>query len=350
MLLLVTYILFALLISFLCSVAEAVILSVTPSHIALMEKEQQAAAPLLQQLKKDINQPLAAILTLNTIAHTMGAAGAGAQAAKVFGSTSVGIVSAILTLLILIFSEIIPKTLGAYYWRQLAPTVTYLLRSLVWLLYPFVVMSEKLTDRLSGGDPIIGMSRNEYRAISRISEEEGQLSKHETTILNNLMRLHEGQVSDAMTPRTVIFSLPEKLTVEAFFQQFNRKPFSRIPIYENDTDQINGFVFRSEILLAQAQGEGNRPLSDFRHDMVVVDEVTTLWDAFDQFLRLRTHITLVIDEYGTVTGILTLEDLLETLLGLEIVDESDQTVDMQQLARTLWKKRAGTMGLETNGR
>ncbi len=346
MTLLVTYILIALIFSFLCSIAEAVLLSVTPSHIALMEKEGDKAAPLLYRLKQEINQPLAAILTLNTIAHTVGAAGAGAQAAEVFGNASLGIVSAILTLLILIFSEIIPKTLGANYWRELAPITAHSLRLLVWLLYPFVVLSEKITAQLGEGRSMSGMSRSEFRAISKLSEAEGQLSPQETTILNNLMRLHDTQVSDAMTPRPVLFTLPDQLTVETFFHKYDHTPFSRIPIYDEDPEQITGFIFRSDVLLAQARGNGQNTLSNYRREIVVVAESTSLSEAFEQFLRLRTHIMLVVDEYGSVAGILTLEDLLETLLGLEIVDESDQTVDMQQLARSLWRKRAGEMGLD----
>lgn len=346
MTLLITYILIALIFSFLCSIAEAVILSITPAHIALMEKEGKPSAAALRQLKQQINQPLSAILTLNTIAHTVGAAGAGAQAAVVFGSASVGVVSAVLTLLILIFSEIIPKTLGAYYWRELAPITTYGLRGLVWLLYPFVVLSEKLTARFAERESRNGMSRREIQAVSKLSEQEGELSEQESTILDNLLRLRETQVSDAMTPRPVIFSLSDQLTVETFFHKYDHTPFSRIPIFHEKPEEITGFVFRSDILLAQARGNGQNLLSNYRREIVIVAESTTLSEAFDQFLRLRTHIMLVVDEYGSVAGILTLEDLLETLLGLEIVDESDRTIDMQQLARTLWRKRAEEMGLE----
>lgn len=345
MTLLIAYILIALLFSFLCSIAEAVLLSITPAHIALMEKEGHRSAAMLRQLKQQIRQPLAAILTLNTIAHTVGAAGAGAQASIVFGSTSVGVVSAVLTLLILVFSEIIPKTVGAYYWRELAPATAHLLRFLVWALYPFVLLSESLTRRLSRKAEMEGMSRSEFRAVSKLSEAEGQLSEQESTILNNLLRLHDTRVSDAMTPRPVIFTLSDQLTVETFFHKYDHTPFSRIPIYHEQPDEITGFILRKEILLAQARGNGQNLLRNYRHEMMVVAESTTLSEAFELFLRLRTHIMLVVDEYGTIAGILTLEDLLETLLGLEIVDESDQTVDMQQLARSLWRKRAQDMGL-----
>ncbi|HIJ22100.1 MAG TPA: DUF21 domain-containing protein [Gammaproteobacteria bacterium] len=346
MVLLITFILVALIFSFLCSIAEAVILSVTPAHIALMEKEQKKSAPLLRGLKQNINQPLAAILTLNTIAHTVGAAGAGAQATLLFGNASVGIISAILTLLILIFSEIIPKTIGAYYWRELAPATAHTLRFMVWLLYPFVLLSELITARFAFNDSKSGLSRKEFRAVSELSEAEGQLSQRESTILKNLLRLHDTQVEHAMTPRPVIFSLSDRVRVEEFFHKYDHSPFSRIPIYQSDPEQITGFIFRSDVLLAQARGNGDKPLSNYRRELKVVTETTNLSEAFDQFIRLRTHIMLVVDEYGTVAGILTLEDLLETLLGLEIVDESDQTVDMQELARSLWRKRAEKMGLD----
>ncbi len=346
MTLLLLYVLLALLFSFLCSIAEAVLLSVTPAHIALLEREGHRSAEALRRLKQEISQPLAAILTLNTIAHTIGAAGAGAQAASLFGSGSVGVISAILTLLILVFSEIIPKTVGAYYWRELAPATAQSLRLLVWLLYPFVRLSEWITMRFSGREILDGMSRSEFRAVSKISEAEGQLSKRESTILNNLLRLHDTQVSDAMTPRPVIFTLSDQLTVETFFHKYDHTPFTRIPIYDEDPEEITGLVLRNDILLAQARGNGQNTLSNYRREIMVVAESTTLSEAFDQFLRLRTHMMLVVDEYGSVAGILTLEDLLETLLGLEIVDESDQTVDMQQLARSLWRKRAEAMGLE----
>lgn len=346
MTLLIIYLLIALLFSFLCSIAEAVLLSVTPSHIALLEREAHPVAPLLFRLKKNIQQPLAAILTLNTIAHTMGAAGAGAQAAKVFGSTSVGIISGLLTLLILVFSEIIPKTLGARYWRELAPATAYTLRLLVWLLYPFVQLSAMITRRIDQEPTMNGMSRNEFLAVSKMSEAEGQLSNRESTILNNLLRLRDTQVRDAMTPRPVIFSLSDQVTVETFFHKYDHTPFTRIPIYDGEPEQIRGFIFRSDILLAQARGNGQNPLANYCREMQVVDAAMPLNEAFESFLRHRSHMVLVVDEYGTVAGVLTLEDLLETLLGLEIVDESDRTVDMQQLARALWRKRAETMGLQ----
>ncbi len=349
MLLLITYILIALVFSFLCSIAEAVILSVTSAHIALLEKEGKRSGRQLRRLKADINKPLAAILTLNTIAHTVGAAGAGAQAAKVFGSAYVGIASAVLTLLILVFSEIIPKTLGAHYWRQLAPMSAYSLKGLVWLLYPFVKLSEFITKGLTHGPNLTGFSRREFVAMAELSVKEGQLGKQESIIMKNLLRLRKTEIAAAMTPRTVVFSLPETLLVDDFFHNYGQVRFSRIPIYADNKDQVTGFVLRSDLLLAQARGNSDSPLSKYRRSIPALLAKMSLSQAFDEFIRLRAHIILVVDEYGGIKGVLTLEDLIETVLGLEIVDEGDEEVDMQQFARRLWRRRAKEMKLDLDG-
>jgi len=346
MLLLVTYVLIALVFSFLCSIAEAVILSVSAPYIALLQERGQRSGELLARMKADINGALAAILTLNTIAHTIGAAGAGAQAALVFGSAWVGVASAVLTLLILVFSEIIPKTLGAVYWRQLAPATAWMLQGLVWLLYPFVKLSELLTRGLSHGPLLSGFNREELAAMADISASEGQIGIHEHRILKNLLRLRHTRVSAVMTPRTVIFSLPEKLRVEEFFWKYEERRFSRIPIYRDNRDQLDGFVLRSDLLLAQARGNTDTPLSSYRRELPVLTDSNTLSQAFDIFLQQHAHMMLVVDEYGELEGLVTLEDIVETLLGFEIVDESDHASDMQAHARRLWRRRARAMGLE----
>lgn len=346
MLLLITYVSIALGFSFLCSIAEAVILSVTSAHIALLEQEGKPSGALLRKLKDDINTPLAAILTLNTIAHTVGAAGAGAQAAVVFGSAYVGVASAVLTLLILVLSEIIPKTLGAHYWRNLSQATAYGLKFLIWLLYPFVKLSEKLTRGLTHEPSLTGFSRDEFAAMAELSAEEGELAQRESKIFKNLLLLRETQVKDAMTPRTVVVSLPEDLTVLAFFEQHVNVHFSRIPIYNGDPEQVTGFVLRSELLSAQALGNSSKKLKHYRRDLHAILSSMSLSQAFDEFLRKQAHIMLVLDEYGGMEGILTLEDVIETLLGLEIIDESDKAEDMQKVARRLWKHRAQRMGLK----
>lgn len=347
MTLLIIYVAIALGVSFLCSIAEAVLLSVSAPYIALKQQEGQRSGDVLHRLKEDINSPLAAILTLNTIAHTIGAAGAGAQAAAVFGNNTVGIASAILTLLILVFSEIIPKTLGALYWRQLAPMTGYLLVWLMWLLWPFVKLSSLLTSTMSHGPMLRGFSREEFQAMADLGAEEGQLEARESQILKNLLALRELNVKAAMTPRTVVVSAQQDLTVDAFFQAHSRDRFSRIPLYGESRDQPTGFVLRADLILAQARGNSDKPLTEYKRDLLRLPASLNLLRAYEKLIDKRAHIAIVQDEYGATLGLLTLEDVLETLLGLEIVDERDATEDMQVLARTLWRKRAKQMGLDT---
>mgnify|MGYP006272869951 CR=1 FL=1 len=349
MTLLLFYVAVALGFSFLCSVAEAVLLSITPSFLALKQDQQPLIGNLLQRLKQDVNKPLAAILTLNTIAHTLGAAGAGAQAAAVFGDAYVGVISAILTLLILIFSEIIPKTLGAVYWRQLAPITGFFLKYLVIVLYPFVWFSEKITRGIAGDQAPQGLSRDEFVAIADLGAREGQLHNRESRILKNLLRFHTTPVKDIMTPRPVMFALPQSLSIGQFFTEYGDKAFSRIPIYADNRDEISGFVLRSDLLLAHARNETARSLQEFRRELGAVPETALLLGVFDYILDRRAHIALVVDEYGSTMGLLTLEDILETLIGFEIIDENDRNVDMQALARHLWTRRAQQMGLTDMG-
>jgi CBS domain containing-hemolysin-like protein len=340
MALLITYVLIALVFSFLCSIAEAVLLSVTPAYIAVLEKQGKPAGKLLRRLKKEITKPLAAILTLNTIAHTIGAAGAGAQVTLVFGSAFLGLASAVLTLLILFLSEIIPKTLGAHHWRTLAPVTAYGLRFLVVVLYPFVKMTEYITRALAGKSGPDGLSRQEFQAMAELGEREGQLERRESEVLKNLLQLRETSVRDAMTPRTVVFSLPEDTTVADYLRDHEEMRFSRIPVYRSDGDHIEGFVLRSELLLARANAQLDEQLKAFKRAMPILPKSLTLAEAFEELHRERVQIAQVVDEFGSLQGILAMEDIIETLLGLEIVDEGDQSVDMQEQARELWRKRA----------
>ena len=346
MFLLVVYVFIALGFSFLCSIAEAVILSVSVPYIALSEKAGKSSGAVLRRLKDDINNPLAAILTLNTVAHTVGAAGAGAQATAVFGSAWLGLASAVLTLLILVFSEIIPKTLGAHYWRQLAPFTAYLLKYLIILMYPMVKFSEKVTQVLGKGFKHKGFSRDELAVMAELSGSEGQLDQRESQILKNLLLLDDKRVRDAMTPRPVVSGLPVRSTVGQFFDAHSDEPFSRIPLYGDSRDEVTGFVLRSDLLLAQARGQSAAPVERYRRDLSVIPAGASLLKAFDEFLHRRTHIMLVIDEFGGMDGILTMEDVLEAMLGLEIVDEGDKAVDMRALARRLGQRRAQEMGME----
>lgn len=348
MTLLITYVLLALGISFLCSIAEAVLLSVTSGHAVLLEQEGKRSGPLLQKLKAEIDKPLAAILTLNTIAHTVGATGAGAQATVVFGSAYIGVFSAVLTLLILIFSEIIPKTLGAHYWRALAPITAHLLRYLIVGLYPLIKVSELITRCITRTGPhYSGFNRSEFSAMADLSSEEGHLDERESEILKNLMVLRQTPIKEAMTPRVVLFSSADDITVDAFCEAHPQVPFSRIPIYSEDPDKIDGIVLLNDILQAQVRGEGERSLRELRRQIPALLDTMSLTQALEEFLREKTHLILVVTEYGSVVGIITLEDVLESLLGLEIVDEKDKTRDMQELARRHWRRQAKKMGWET---
>lgn len=344
MFLLIVYVLCALGFSFLCSIAEAVILSVSSAFISVLEKEKRPSGKVLRKLTDDINNPLSAILTLNTIAHTMGAAGAGAQAAAVFGEAYLGVISAVLTLLILVFSEIIPKTLGATYWRALAPPTAYFLKYLTLFLKPFVKMSALLTRGFKDDSPLRGLSRTEMHAMAELSGQEGQLANHEAAFLQSLLSLHELTVKDALTHRTALFSVSESMSVEAFFHKHAHIEYSRIPIYEDDdSENITGYVMRSDLLVAQARGNTDKPLSEYAKDLVTVLASMPLSSTFDHFLDKQVHMLLVVDEYGGLEGILTLEDMLERLLGVDIVDEKDTTVSMRRLAKMMSRRRERMM-------
>jgi CBS domain containing-hemolysin-like protein len=340
MLLLFIYIFVALGFSFVCSIAEAVILSVSSAYISVLEKDGNPSGALLRKQVSDINQPLAAILSLNTIAHTMGAAGAGAQAAVVFGDAYLGLASAILTLLILVFSEIIPKTLGATYWRKLAPITGYFLKYLIIVLWPFVKMAQKLTSRLHDESPLKGLSRDELFAMAALSLEEGQIVSQEATVMQNLLNLQQTKVRQAMTHRTVVFSVPDSMSVENFVLQHADATFSRIPVYENaEPEKISGYVLKTDILLAHAKGNIDKPMSAFRRDMVTILSSMPLAKAFEPLHSQRGNILLIVDEYGGLEGILTVEDLVESLFGIDIIDESDQVVSMRKLAQIMAKRR-----------
>lgn len=345
MLTLCVFAMIALGFSFLCSIAEAVLLSATPSHMAMLEQKGKRTGKLLRELKKDLGRPLSAILSLNTIANTMGAAGVGMQSAVVFGSESLGLVSGILTFLILVFSEIIPKTLGAVYWRGLLPVVTELARILIWIMYPLVLLSKGLTRLIMMGKKGGEVSRDELAAMAALGEDEGLLDKRETHILKNLFQFSTIQVKDIMTPRTVTLSLQEDMTIGQVFKENPDLHFSRIPVYQKNLDDISGFVLRSDILLAEAKDQHHKKLSDLKRKILTIPETASMTNLFELLLTKHEHILRVVDEYGGFEGIVTLEDLVETLLGLEIVDEDDKNVDMRALARAEWKKRVNQLGV-----
>ena len=351
MFLLLTYLVFAIGFSFYCSVAEAVLLSITPSFIATLQEKNVKAAERLRRLKANVDRPLAAILSLNTIAHTIGAAGVGAQAAAIYGGEGyigenvVGIASALMTLLILVFSEIIPKTLGALHWRTLGPTIGTTVEYLILILYPLVWLSELLTKWLSGGKAQHSLTRDELTAMAEIGAQQGVLEDHESRMFRALMKLPDLKASDIMTPRVVIIAYPETTTIEELFATQDSLPVSRIPIYHDKLDELTGFVLKNDLLIAQARDESSRLLKEFARTIKTVQAATPLPQLLEMLLEGRFHLAMVTDQYGSVVGLVTLEDLVETLLGLEIVDESDAEVDMQSFARKRWQERAAKRGL-----
>ena len=345
--LLIVYLLIALVFSFLCSVFEAVLLSIRQPYILTQRETKPKNAEVWQKLSADINRPLSAILILNTVAHTVGAAGVGAQAMKVFGdgALTTGIISGILTLLILILSEIIPKTLGAVFWKQLAPATGIMLTSLTRLMSPLIWITEKITSGISHGQKKGAFSRAEFVAMADLGEKEGSIEENEGRIVKNLFGLRDTMARHAATPRTVVFALPASCTINEFMEGHSDRPFSRIPIYKETLDDLDGFVLQIELLQAHAQGEGDKTLSDFRRAIHTVPRTQNLSILFNDMIADRIHIAAILDEYGSFSGIITLEDVIETLLGTEIVDEVDDIDDMQQMARDLWKKRAEKMGI-----
>ena len=349
MALLVFYILLALAVSFACSIAEAVLLSITPSYIEGMRDTQPTRAALLKRLRQDnIDRSLAAILTLNTIAHTAGAIGAGAQATLVFGSVWTGVFSAVMTLAILFLSEIVPKTVGTVYWRTLVDPTAVFIRVLTVILYPLVWVSEWITRLIARGRDVHVFSRQEFLAMADVCEESGHIDVHESRIFRNLFKLESLRARDVMTPRTVVMAFPESLTVTEVLSGGQRIPFSRLPIYRDDVDHVTGFVLKDDILMAEAQDNGDRQLTSLKRDIVAVPAAMPLPALLEFLLRERHHIALVVDEYGGTSGLVTLEDILETLLGAEIVDESDSVEDLQLLARRLGEERSVSSDRDTS--
>tara|TARA_B100001027_G_C16252977_1_gene325393 strand:+ start:108 stop:1238 length:1131 start_codon:yes stop_codon:yes gene_type:complete len=333
------FLILALGVSFLCSLLEAIILSVTWSHIEILSKENVKSGKRLKELKEDIDVPLAAILTLNTISHTIGAAGVGSEFNKL-GNEWFTVASIILTILILVFSEIIPKTLGAIYWKRLAPSSAYLLDAMIWITWPIVVVLNSFSRRISeGNEDQKEMTREEMIAVAEMGENQGALEKQETQVIKNLLTMDKILAEDVMTPSTVMLTFQRNDQVGKIVDEHSPIPFSRIPIREENLDDIIGVVFRSKIMELYGEGNSDISMGDLISELSTVSPEDSIATLLDEFLKKREHIFLVVDEYGTTQGIITLEDAVETLLGAEIVDESDSVEDMRQLARELWEKR-----------
>ncbi len=340
--LLIGYFFLALGVSFICSLLEAVILSVTHSQIGALVKINPKKGKMIQALKEDINQPLAAILTLNTIAHTVGAAGVGAQVLDVFGSGAVALASAILTFSILIFSEILPKTLGAYFCRSLAIPSAYVIRFLMFIAFPFVWLSNTLSNSISTNEDRV--SREEITAMAEMGEDEGSIDEHESDIIENLFRLKEIQIEDILTPRSVIYAFEDTETVGNVMDSNDDIIFSRIPVFHENIDNIIGMVYKDTVLETMADDYFEKTMADIVEPVESVYETESVESVLNKFTKNRSHMFIVKDEFGGTTGIVTLEDCIETLLGVEIMDESDEVADMRKLAKDQQRQKKRSQG------
>ena len=342
---LISYLLLAMGISFVCSILEAVILSISPSFVSLKKDEAKSFAFILEGLKSDIDKPLTAILTLNTFANTFGAAGVGSQAQILFNNEYISIVSAIVTVLILIFSEIIPKTIGATYWRELSLPSTYVLKGLVFILTPVVWIMNQLTKIIKGRNDSNQISRYEISAITEIGEKEGVLEKDESAIIKNLLRFDQILAEDIMTPRTVTLTVEENERIVDFLTQDNYRHFSRIPIYHEIKDNITGYVLKDDLLMKMIDGTQTDKIKKCVRPVQSVNEHITLPELYRILTDNNEHIAIVQDDYGGFAGIVSMEDVIETLLGIEITDESDKIEDLQKFARKNWVYRAKKIGI-----
>lgn len=338
--LLLLYLLVALCISFLCSILESVLLSTPMSFVTMLEQEGRKGADLLKKYKQHVDKPISAILSLNTISHTVGAAGVGAQSAKVFGDEYFGITSAVLTLLILVLSEIIPKIIGARYWRVLALPCSRVIHGLVYITYPLVVMSEAITRMFSSKEQPASVSREEVSAMLSVGAEEGVLKKKENSMIQNLLKLDEVCARDIMTPSSVVEIAEESMTLREFYAHEAYRTYSRIPVYnEENDDYIIGYVLRQSILEKLSEDKFDLRLSDIVRSVLTFQENEKLSKIWEQLLAKKEHISIIIDEYGCFRGIVTMEDVIETMLGTEIVDEKDTVTDMQEFAREKWQEQ-----------
>lgn len=334
--------------SFLCSVLEAVLLSITPNYIRVKESQGSTVASDLKKFKQDIDRPLSAILTLNTIAHTVGAIGVGAQAAIIFKDSNLnlfgfeisleGVVAGLMTLAILILSEIIPKTIGANNWRQLAPFTVRTLKVLNIILWPFIVVSQLITKKLKKEKEKSVLSRTDFLAMTYAITEEGVIDEGESKIIHNVLAWNNIATRDVMTPRTVLTVCQKDTTIEDFCNNVDVR-YSRIPLYTENMDDIESFILKSQALEAMVKGHGADPVESISRKMTVLPETMQLDLAFRTIMAKREHVALIVDEFGGVEGIITLEDIMETVLGAEIMDETDKVADLQEMAKRKGKRR-----------
>lgn len=336
---LISYLFLALFVSFVCSMAESVLLSIPQTYLSTLQNKEKWAQSFLNY-KTNIDKPLSAILSLNTVAHTIGAAGVGSEATKLFGDSYLGVISAILTILILVISEIIPKTIGARFWKGLSKSTYYTIKFMLIITYPLVILSTKITRLISNNKKEDTTSREEIAALAKIGTDEGVFSENENKIIQNILKLKKINVTKIMTPRVVVISADENLTLNEFQTQKKFLNFSRIPLFSEQNEKITGYVYLQDILEQLSAKENTNPtVKKFKRDILTIPNNITLFSLWDRLLEKKEHIAIVVDEYGGLDGIVTMEDIIETLLGLEITDEKDTIIDMQKYAKERWKNK-----------
>jgi len=338
MTLLFIYLTVAIGVSFICSILEAVLLSITPSYVAQLEQENPKRGAILKKVKGHLDESISSILILNTFAHTMGAAGVGSQALQVFGQEWETLIAVLLTLMILYFSEIIPKTLGATFWRQLAVPSAYTISWVIKLVYPLVWISAHLTKLISKKSEN-EITREEIIALASLSHKDGNLFTQENEYLSNLLRLREIQTEQILTPRSVVHMLSKDITISEALDDPQTRQFSRVPIFGEDADDVLGVVIRAELFEAERLHKGDQRIHECSQPIGRVSEKLPVQNLLDLFIKQKAHLFLVEDEFGQTSGVVTLEDAIETLLGREIVDETDEVEDMQALAKSKYRSR-----------
>ena len=336
--LLLLYLFGAMAVSFLCSLLESVLMSAQVSFIQMREDDGDRNAKLFMRFKQEPDRPLAAILSLNTIANTVGAAGVGYQTNKVFGNEWFGLVSALMTLLILVFSEIVPKTIGTSQWRKLL-WLSRPMKLLVTLMYPLVIIIELFRKKLDIDEVDTSISREEVSAMAGMAEEEGIIDKSENKVIQNIIKLDDIKAYDVMTPRVVANIAKESMTLKQFYRDDSLSHNSRIPVYKDSPEFITGYVMRYDVLENLAEDKFDTRLGSIRRDIPAFNEETSVSDIWESLLKTKDQIALIIDDYGSFQGLITLEDIIETILGMEIIDENDTVTDMQQYARERWQQR-----------
>jgi len=338
MTLLITYLVVAIGVSFICSILEAVLLSVTPTFVAQKLEANEKGAKTLAHVRKKLDHSISSILILNTFAHTMGAAGVGAQAIRIFGEQKETLIAFLLTLAILYFSEIIPKTLGATFWRSLAIPSAYVISFLVKLVYPFVWFSSLLTRMFSKGNPDV-ITREELLTVAALSHKGGMLDNQESQLVENILKLRDVKTEDILTPRSVVHALAKEVSISEAISNEKTANFTRIPVYDGAIDNITGVVLKAHLYEGERQGNGDVALSDVATLVWRVSESLPVLNLLDLFIKRNEHIFIVEDHFGQTAGVVSLEDAIETFLGREIVDESDQVEDLQKLAKANYRQR-----------